>query len=232
LTSALQDQYRLLTALNGREGIQMAIKYIPDIIISDVMMPEIDGFELTTTLKNDERTSHIPIILLTAKADQASKLQGLNSGADAYLSKPFHTSELYTRLTQLIALRKTLQARYQSSEPLRRSIDRSQTKEDIFLEKIQTHVTNHLSDTHYSIEALSKDMYLSRQQLFRKIKSITGKSAAGYVRSIRLYHGKRLLQNTSDNISEIAYKVGFSDPSYFTKSYTEEFGYPPSEERK
>ncbi len=230
LIACLQDDYQILTALNGQEGIHTAITQTPDIIISDVMMPKADGFEVTQVLKQDERTSHIPIILLTAKADQESKLEGLESGADAYLSKPFDKSELMIRLAKLIEIRKKLQVYYVGSALEISNPEEEISKEAVFLQKLKSHVDQHLDDSDYNIEELAKDMLLSRQQLYRKTKALTGKSVAAYVRLIRLHHAKKLLQKTHLNVSEVAYRVGFSDPGYFSKSFSEEFGYAPSVE--
>ncbi|MCR9101837.1 MAG: ATP-binding protein [bacterium] len=231
LTYCLQDDYQVLTALDGEEGIKTAITHTPDVIICDVMMPEKDGFEVTATLKEDERTSHIPIILLTAKVDQASKVTGLDRGADAYLTKPFDREELMIRLEKLVALRKTLQAKYASPDyfaPDKVTID---PKEDIFIQKLKHQIEAHLEETEFGIEQLANAMNLSRSQLYRKTKALTGQSIAVFVRTVRLHHGKKLLGETSLSVSEVAYRVGFSDPAYFTKTYAVLFGYPPGRER-
>ena len=232
LTYCLQDDYQVLTALNGEEGIKTAIAHTPDVIICDVMMPKADGFEVTATLKEDERTSHIPIIILTAKVDQSSKVTGLDSGADAYLTKPFDREELMVRLEKLVALRKTLQAKYASPDyfsPDKVTID---PKEDIFIQKLKHQIEAHLEETEFGIEQLANAMTLSRSQLYRKTKALTGQSIAVFVRTVRLHHGKKLLGETSLSVSEVAYRVGFSDPAYFSKTYSKLFGYPPGQERE
>ncbi|MCO6476388.1 MAG: response regulator, partial [Phaeodactylibacter sp.] len=231
LTACLQEDYQVLTALNGKEGIQLAIKKTPDIIISDIMMPEVNGLELTQTLKNDERTSHIPIILLTAKAGQASRVEGLQKGADAYLTKPFDKKELMVRLDKLIALRKTLQEKYAAAGYFNGNESAIDPKEDLFLQKLQHQVEMRLEDGDFGIEGLAKAMSLSRSQLYRKTKALTGQSAASYLRAIRLHHGRQLLQKTDLSVAEVAYRVGFNDPAYFSKTYAEQFGYPPVQER-
>ena len=195
------------------------------------MMPEADGFEVTTTLKEDERTSHIPIILLTAKADQASKVAGLDSGADAYLTKPFDRKELMIRLEKLVALRKTLQSKYSSLDYFAPSKVAINPKEDVFLQKLKHQIEVHLEETEFGIEQLANAMTLSRSQLYRKTKALTGQSIAVFVRTVRLHHGKKLLSTTSLSVSEVAYRVGFSDPAYFSKTYSDLFGYPPGRER-
>jgi DNA-binding response OmpR family regulator/anti-sigma regulatory factor (Ser/Thr protein kinase) len=231
LIYCLQDDYQVLTALNGEEGIKTAITHTPDVIICDVMMPKVDGFEVTTTLKEDERTSHIPIILLTAKTDQPSKVKGLDSGADAYLFKPFDRAELMVRLEKLVALRKTLQAKYSSTDYFAPGKVIINPKEDIFLQKLKQQIEAHLEEADFGIEQLAQAMALSRSQLYRKTKALTGQSIAVFVRTIRLHHGKKLLRATNLSVSEVAYRVGFSDPAYFSKTYAGLFGYPPGQER-
>jgi DNA-binding response OmpR family regulator len=231
LIYCLQDNYQVLTALNGEEGIKTAITHTPDVIICDVMMPKVDGFEVTTTLKEDERTSHIPIILLTAKTDQASKVAGLDSGADAYLTKPFDRKELMIRLEKLVALRKTLQTKYSSTDYFAPNKVIINPKEDVFLQKLKQQVEAHLEEAEFGIEQLANAMTLSRSQLYRKTKALTGQSIAVFVRTVRLHHGRKLLRETNLSISEVAYRVGFSDPAYFSKTYSDLFGYPPGQER-
>ena len=232
IITCLQGLYKIQVAPNGRIGIEMAIEAIPDIIISDVMMPEKDGFEVTQTLKNDERTSHIPIILLTAKADVDSKLEGLERGADAYLAKPFDKKELLIRLQKLIELRQKLQSRYASLSPPPPSTDRELQIEDAFLQKVKTALETYLGDAGFGVTELCKAVGMSRSQLFRKIKALTNKSIATYMRSVRLHKGRELLQSTDMTISEIAYEVGFTSPTYFSRVFSEEFGHPPNEIRK
>ncbi|MEM1214596.1 MAG: ATP-binding protein, partial [Bacteroidota bacterium] len=231
LIYCLQDDYQILTALNGEEGISTAITHTPDVIICDVMMPKADGFEVTNTLKSDERTSHIPIILLTAKADQQSKVKGLDSGADAYLTKPFDRVELMIRLEKLVALRQTLQEKYASLDYFSPTKVIINPKEDVFLRKLKQQIEVHLEDANFGIEQLANAMNLSRSQLYRKTKALTGQSIAVFVRTLRLHHGRKLLRETDRSISEVAYRIGFNDPAYFSKTYAELFGYPPGQER-
>ena len=211
-----------------RIGIDKAIEQVPDLIVSDVMMPKKDGFELSETLKNDERTSHIPIILLTAKADFDSKIEGLEKGADAYLAKPFEPKELLVRLEKLLVLRKKLQQKYRSSE----LIQTPSTLEDAFLQKVQKAVLDNLEDGDFSILHLCRALAMSRTQVHHKIKALTGKSTSIFIRSIRLQKGRELLQTTDLSVSEIAYQVGFKQHSHFSKFYLEEFGETPSRTRK
>ncbi|MCG8326874.1 MAG: tetratricopeptide repeat protein [Chitinophagales bacterium] len=231
LITCLGDAYQLLFAYDGQEGLDNAIKEIPDLIISDVMMPRMDGFTMCNRLKNDERTSHIPLILLTAKADMESKITGLQRGADAYLVKPFDQRELTAQLNNLFHLRQQLQKRYGSLEDLVPSDNVVLQQEDAFILKLKDVFMGHIDDLDYSLDALSKAMHLSRSQLGRKVKALTGKSLALYIRSIRLAEAKKLLITTDSPIKEIAYDVGFATPTYFTNSYVNEFNETPSETR-
>ncbi|MCB9289995.1 MAG: response regulator [Lewinellaceae bacterium] len=220
------EAYQLLYAHNGREGITQALEHMPDIIISDVMMPEVGGFELCQALKKDERTSHIPIILLTARADMDSRLEGLEYGADAYLAKPFQREELEIRLRKLIELRRKLQARY--SQPDFRQQPATQ-KEDAFVLNVKERLLENLDDDTFGIEELSKELGLSRVHLYRKLKALTGKSTSHFIRQVRLQEAYKLLRSGEFNVSEVAYKVGYKDPNFFTRIFSEYYGKPPSE---
>ncbi|MCB0631438.1 MAG: ATP-binding protein [Saprospiraceae bacterium] len=225
IASCLSPEYKLLFARNGREGIDLALEHIPDVIISDVMMPEVDGFELCSTLKQEERTSHIPIILLTAKADMASKLEGLEYGADAYLVKPFYREELEIRLRKLIELRRKLRERYNQPhfEP-----DPATEKEDAFVLKVRQLILEHLKDDPFGPQELSDLLYMHRSHLYRKLKALTDRSPSIFIRQIRLQEAHRMLLERDLSIKEIAYSVGFSDPAYFSKLFSQTYGQPPS----
>jgi signal transduction histidine kinase/ligand-binding sensor domain-containing protein/DNA-binding response OmpR family regulator len=227
LTFCLDQQYNILTAQNGQIGIHTALDMVPDLIISDVMMPEKDGFEVCQILKEDERTSHIPIILLTAKADVSSKLKGLQYGADAYLSKPFHREELDIRIEQLIELRKKLQERFGSLDFEQFNVQRN-SPEEAFLLKVRQVVEENMSNSNFGMAQLCRAIGLSRSQLFRKLKALTGKSTSLVVRSIKLQKARHLLKTTDMTVTEIAYETGFSDLAYFSKCFVEEYGENPS----
>ncbi len=229
MSNLLNLDYNIMAAENGKEGIEKALKTIPDIIISDVMMPEKDGFEVCQILKNDERTSHIPIILLTAKATTHDRIEGLSGGADAYLTKPFNKKELFVRLEQLIMLRQKFQERYASFKEITSS---KPTLEEVFLQKLIKTVEDRLDDPDLGVKDLCRAANLSNMQVNRKLKALTGKTPSRFIRSIRLQKAMELLQTTDLNISEIAYDVGFSDPNYFSRSFSEEFGHPPNVVRK
>jgi DNA-binding response OmpR family regulator len=232
IRDTLAGTYHIIEAVDGQDGIEKAYQYIPDIIISDVMMPRKDGLQLCEILKNDERTSHIPIILLTAKADIESRLAGLERGADDYLAKPFNRDELLIRSRNLLNLRKRLWERYSTLHHTVPAESKDVEIEDAFLQKIRGIIEEHLSDSELEIEQLSRLVGMSRSQMFRKIKALTGQSPSLYIRAIRLHKAKELLQSTEMNVSEVAYTVGFSTPTYFSDAFLEVYGVRPSQVKK
>lgn len=232
IKSCLDDQYNIITARDGQEGIDIATEHVPDLIISDVMMPRKDGFELCATLKTNTVTSHIPIVLLTAKSDADSRIEGLTRGADAYLPKPFNRTELTIRLRKLLELRRILQERYHSAKAPVSTDDPVLQVEDAFIERIRNYVQENIDDENLSITSLCKTLRVSRSQLHNKTKALTGQSATGFVRSIRLNKARDLLRRSDLNISQIAYEVGFGDPAYFTRTFTKKFGESPKKVRE
>ena len=228
INSILKNNYNIHTANNGELGIDKALEFIPDIIISDVMMPEKNGYEVCDILKEDERTSHIPIILLTAKSTQSDKIDGLKHGADAYLTKPFDKEELLIRIKKLVDIRQQLQLRYTNSSNAKTSSISTDSIEDIFLQKLQEQIQIHISDAQFGVPHLAAAVHLSQMQLYRKLKALTDKTPSQFIRSYRLQRALELLQVGKLNVSEIAYDVGFSDPSYFSRMFHKEFGKSPS----
>lgn len=238
LVACTEDRYRVLQAQNGQEGIVMALEHTPDLIVSDVMMPEKDGFELCQTLKTDTRSSHIPIVLLTAKASVESRIAGLSRGADAYLAKPFHREELSWTLNNLVRARELLQAHLRSvlltennaapAASLPQSVQAAVEAEDAFVKKLRLYVEENMGNTDLSMEELSRAMTMSYQNLHRKLTALTQLSPVQFIRTIRLQKALSLLQSTQLPIGDIAFEVGFSDPKYFSRVFTEEFGKPPS----
>jgi signal transduction histidine kinase/DNA-binding response OmpR family regulator/streptogramin lyase len=229
IKESIGDSYRVEEAVNGEQGVRKAEKIIPDLIISDMMMPKMDGNELTRILKNNEKTSHIPIILLTARSGQENKIEGLETGADDYLTKPFDIRELHARIENLIKIRRKLQAKYSKLEYVLKSDGKKGTSlDEKFIVKVMEVIDKHISEEEFSIEEFGGEVGMSRTQFHRKFKAITGKPASMFLRSIRLARAKKMIEEQHGNISEIAYSVGFSSPSYFTKCFREEFGYPPS----
>jgi len=235
LSACLQGQFYLDFAYNGSAGIEKALENVPDLIVSDVMMPIKDGFEVVEHLKNDERTSHIPIILLTAKADVESRIKGLRRGADAYLSKPFHQEELLATLENLLEQRRKLQEKFLSQQlavgsqrlPTVELPTAELTLEDAFLQKFRAIVEANLSDPDFEMPQLERALAMSRSQIFRKVKALTGKSPSLFIRFIRLHRGKHLLKTSNLSVSEIAYQVGYSALNNFSDAFLEEFGERP-----
>ena len=229
LLACYQNHFSIHIAKDGKQGYDLAVEEIPDIIISDVMMPEMDGFEVCKKLKEDYRTSHIPIILLTAKADIPSRIEGLETGADAYIVKPFNQQELLVRMQKLLELRRKLFRRYHNGNNLEFSSDPVIQKEDIFFKKLNDIILKNMGDEFFSIQALCSEMAMSKSQFYRKFKALTNQSAAKYIRTLRMKKAKELLQTTSLNITEVGYEVGMKSVSVFSKSFREEFGYSPTE---
>ena len=234
LKSCLEDRYQVNIAYNGAAGIEKALETIPDIIISDVMMPEKDGYEVCDTLKNDERTSHIPIILLTAKVDAQSRLSGLKTGADAYLAKPFDKTELLVRLEMMVKKQKQVLAYFTRKFQTKiflgttdKTPSSENPKEDAFMDKVRQIVADYHGDEDFGLPQLCQKLAMSRSQLFRKLKALINMAPSDYIRNYRMQRAKYLLENTDTNVAEAAYEVGFKDPSYFSKIFQETFGVLP-----
>lgn len=225
--SLLKDHYRIAVARDGEEGLEMALESVPDLIISDLKMPRRNGYEVCQSLKTDNRTSHIPIVLVSARADQEARNDGLRSGADAYLSKPFNREELFIRLEQLIELRRRLRERYQNLAPIASSDDPVFHKEDAFIAELQTTIEEHLDDENFGIPEICKSIGMSRSQLHLKIKALTNRSTSHYIRGFRLMRAREMFSTTDLNVTEIAFEVGFRDVAYFSRSFSAEFGLSP-----
>lgn len=232
IISCLSPNYNLQTARNGKEGLEKALEIIPDVILSDVMMPEMDGFEVCQLLKMDRRSSHIPIVLLTAKATQEDKITGLTHGADAYLTKPFDKEELLIRLSNLAAQSKRLRERLTDPSSHNEAVNETETREAAFLEELNEIIASNLGNELFDTNHLCRAIAMSRAQLHRKLKALTGQATANYIRSFRLRKAKSLLETTDAPIGEIALQVGFKDFSHFSRSFFKEFGVKPSETRK
>ena len=241
LRLCLTGSYQVELAYNGQAGVERALEIVPDLIVSDVMMPEKDGFEVCDFLKNDERTSHIPIILLTARATVEDRIAGLRRGADAYMAKPFHREEFLVTVANLLESRKKLQARLRNTlttgieipadpgdAPATPEVLSVLDMEDAFVQKMRRYVEEHISHAELSMDELSRAMTMSYQNLHRKLTALTNLSPVQFIRFIRLQKAKMLLQTTQLPIGDIAFEVGFSDPKYFSRVFTEEFGKPPS----
>ncbi len=232
LLAYLNNEYDVQIAANGLEGIKKATEFVPDIILSDIKMPVMDGIEMLKKIKNDFRTSHIPVVILTAKADFSSRLEGLEKGVDAYIAKPFVKEELLVQLRSLIELRKKLQERYVSGTHLFLTEDKDYHFEDAFMKRIQEIMTDNLDDEMFHINGLCKKMAMSRTQIYRKFRSLTDKTIAEYFRSLRLQKAKELLTDSGLTVTEAAYRTGFKNISHFSKVFSREFGINPREIRK
>lgn len=231
IKESLENEFQIIEANDGKKGIEAALEHIPDIIISDIMMPNVSGIELCSQLKQDERTSHIPILLLTAKVDQESQQHGLETGADDYILKPFSVKILTTRLRNLIKSRVELRDRY-SKEVILKAKDISiNSVDELFIKRVQVVLDQNITDDSFSIENFSDKLSMSRMQLHRKLKALTGLSASDFLRTERLKLAASLLRNESLNINEICYSTGFNSPSYFSKCFKETYGVLPSEFR-
>ena len=229
VSSIFENSFTIFSATNGREGFEKAIEHIPDIVVSDVMMPEEDGFTFTKKLKEHQLTSHIPVILLTAKTHITSKLEGMGIGADAYVTKPFNSQLLKVTVENLIENRRKLQQRFAQEVVLMPKDIAVSSADEQFLERLQKVLDENITEPSFSIENFGNEMNVSRMQLHRKLKALTGQSASEFLRSQRLKLAAKILREKKIPISEVGYTVGFNDPSYFTKSFKKEFGMTPSE---
>ncbi len=228
----LENGYSVIEAVDGEKGVKLAEDIIPDLVISDIMMPKKDGYQLCKELKSNIKTNHIPVILLTAKASLENKIEGLETGADDYLIKPFNTDELRTRVVNLIRVRKQMREKFQSEMILKPMEVIVPSTQKIFIEKLTGIIEKNIEDEEFSVENLCKEIGMSRTQVHRKIKAITNKSTSEYIRSYRLQRAADLIKQDAGNIAEIAYKVGFSSQSYFTKSFLELYGCTPMDFRR
>lgn len=232
LSSELNNDYNILLATNGIEALKIADKKIPDVIISDVMMPKMDGYEFCIKLKENLKTSHIPVLMLSAKTMSDDWIKGIESGADVYVNKPFKTEILKTQLKRLITSRQILFDKYSSGTNSFTTPTHTSSLDKEFIAKVLKFINENLQDSQLGVESLAEELFLSRSQLYRKIKSLTGQTANEFIRKVRLLKAKELIENGYDSIGEIGFKVGFSSPSYFTKCFKAEFGILPTELNK
>lgn len=227
----LQDEYIVLEAADGKEGLTVAMKEVPDLVICDVMMPVMDGLEFTEQLKTNTATSHIPVIMLTAKNLEEHRAEGYEHGADSYITKPFHSKVLLARIENLLRQRQLLKNLYQGAQEAEKEISEShlEDRDKQFLKQLQAIIQKNLSDSEFGVEDMGQQIGLSRVQLYRKVKAMTGSSVVDLLRKARLAKARRLLETRSMSVSEVAYEVGFSAPSYFTKCFKEEYGMLPGD---
>lgn len=227
----LQDNYFVLEASDGKAGIDVAKKEVPDLVICDVMMPVMDGLEFTEQLKTNTATSHIPVIMLTAKNLEEHRAEGYAHGADSYITKPFHSKVLLARVDNLLKQRNLLKSVYQGSKEAEQEVEASKldNRDKQFIKQLNNIIQQNLSNCEFGVEDIGKEIGLSRVQLYRKVKAMTDSSVVDLLRKARLAKAKRLLESRSMSISEVAYEVGFSAPSYFTKCFKDEYNMLPGD---
>ena len=231
LRDELKKDYKVLLAENGQIGLEIALQKLPDLILTDVIMPVMNGLDLCKNIKLNLKTSHIPLLMLSAKALVEDKLEGIDSGADLYLSKPFDMDILRSSLAQLITSRQIMFNKFYNGIT-KNAKAKTTTLDNEFIQKALNYINENISETELSVEVLASEVFLSRSQLYRKIKTLTGVSVNEFIRNVRLEKAKELIEFGNDNINEISYKVGFSSPSYFTKCFKEKFGYLPTHNNK
>ncbi len=229
LTGLLKSDYQLKEAVDGEDGIKKAADLMPDLIISDVMMPSMDGFEFCKKIKTDWQTSHIPVILLTAKASRESKIEGLETGADAYLTKPFSSKELLVQVKNLLEQRRNLREKFSKEIKVEPASITVNSLDNEFLKKAFDITEKNIPNTEFNSEAFAKGMFVSRSQLHRKLLAITGQAPGEFVRSFRLKKATELILEKRLSITQIAFEVGFSSPSHFTKAFRHQFNCLPTE---
>lgn len=243
LHTILKDHYHVSEAEDGRQGLVMARHTVPDVVVCDVMMPVMDGLEFTRRLKSDTATSHIPVILLTARTLDDQKAEGYEHGVDSYITKPFHAKVLLARIDNLLKNRQQLRTIFAAGEgaeahaPVSATVPEAAArakmgdKDAVFVSRLRELIQKNLGDSDFGVERLGEEIGLSRVQLYRKVKALTGQSPVELLRTARLQRGRRLLETSSRTVSEVAYDVGFTSPSYFTKCFKDEFGVSPNEHR-
>lgn len=227
----LSEHYRVIEAANGKEGLEIAMQEVPDLVICDIMMPVMDGLEFCQKLKETPATSHIPVILLTAKTLDEQRAEGYQRGADSYITKPFSRKVLLTRTENLLNGRKQLRHIFAGKREQAEEEKSLSERDRSFVERLREVIQRNLNDSSLSVETIGQEMGLSRVQLYRKVKALTNLSMVELIRSARLERGRKLLRTTDLSVSEVAYEVGFSAPSYFAKCYKDEFGITPNEDK-
>ncbi len=230
LRSILEPRFNVIEAQNGAEGLEEARRRVPQIVVSDVMMPVMDGLELSRKMKDDTSTSHIPLILLTARTLEEQRAEGYATGADSYITKPFAAATLLARIDNLLKSRRLLKRIFSGTAQEQTEEELSLGERDkTFVSQLRKIIKSHIPDAEYSVEDLGAEIGLSRVQLYRKVKALTGCSVVDLLRKARLAKAKQLLETTDMNVQEVAFEVGFTTPSYFAKRFKEEYGIKPGE---
>lgn len=232
LKENMERHYKIIEASNGREGWQKVLSEHPDIVVSDVNMPFIDGIALSQKIKSDKRTGHIPIILLTAIVDETNELMGLKTGAVDYLTKPFSFEILKTKVNNLLGLSQTFKTTYTRHIKVETQTEQFQSEDEKLMLKITQYVEENIDSPQLNVEDLSKQLFMTRQSLYNKMVSLTGETPVEFIRSFRLNKAAKLLENSDLKIAQIGYAVGFASPTYFTTSFRERFNMSPSDYQK
>ena len=231
MKALLSDDYVIIEAADGNEALKMARTFHPDLVISDVMMPGIDGLELCAELKRNSSTSQIPVIIVSAKALDEQKIEGYENGADSYITKPFSSKLLRTRIENLLSSRRKLKDSITGMQDVAEDPVVMSSSDQEFVERLRLIIQHNMGYSEFGVEAIGREMGLSRVQLYRKVKAVMGISVVDLLRKSRLQRAKSQLEHTDKGIAEIAYEVGFSSPSYFTKCFKDEYGMQPSDIR-
>lgn len=231
MKALLSDDYVIIEAADGNEALKMARTFHPDLVISDVMMPGIDGLELCAELKRNSSTSQIPVIIVSAKALDEQKIEGYENGADSYITKPFSSKLLRTRIENLLSSRRKLKDSITGMQDVTEDPVGMSSSDQEFVERLRLIIQHNMGYSEFGVEAIGREMGLSRVQLYRKVKAVMGISVVDLLRKSRLQRAKSQLEHTDKGIAEIAYEVGFSSPSYFTKCFKDEYGMQPSDIR-
>ncbi|HYC85540.1 MAG TPA: response regulator, partial [Chryseosolibacter sp.] len=229
LRTLLSPHYEVLESANGIDGLQVAFERLPDLLLCDVMMPGMNGVELVTKLKSDQRTNHIPAIMLTARGALNHQVEGLETGADDYLTKPFHNTLLLVKIRNLLAMRERLREKYSRIVTLEPRHEVVEDPDEKFIQRLMSILEENLMDSDFNVTKLVREIGMSRPVLFRKIKMLTGLSVIDLIRNLRMKKAGMLLRQKKLSISEVAFTVGFADPKYFSKSFRTHFGMTPSQ---
>jgi YesN/AraC family two-component response regulator len=232
IRESLTNEFIVKEAGNGKEGLEKAVAIVPDLVITDLMMPEMDGLELCKKLKTDERISHIPVIMLTAKAEVEDKIEGLETGADDYITKPYNSKELVIRIKNLIDQRKKLRDKYNHQISLEASKSEVKSVDEKFLEHVKIVIEKNIGDCNFDVNSFYPEMGMSRMQLFRKLKALVNQTPGELIRNLRLQRAAQLIKHNYGNVAEVTYEVGFNNLSYFAKCFKDKYGLLPSEYQK
>jgi YesN/AraC family two-component response regulator len=227
----LAEWYRVDSCPNGKMALETLLKGNYDLVVSDVIMPEMDGITLLKKIKANSRISHIPVVLLTSKSEVSDRLEGLKHGADAFLAKPFSIEELHVRIDNLIANVRRLKGKFSGAQQQEQHLERveMESPNDVLMRRIMRCVNEHLSDSDFSVEDLTREVGISRAQLHRKMKEITGISTGEFIRNLRLEQAARIIREQDVNITQVAYAVGFNNANHFSTIFKRHFGMTPSE---